>query len=105
MYYISGPMSGLPDLNFPAFADCARVLRAHGVTVVSPHEQGGDGDNDPANWGTYVRADIVEMAKHCNAIVLLPGWPDSRGAKLELHVALALNFKVFYWINNQLVSA
>ena len=36
--YISGPMSGLPELNFPAFHAAAASLRAKGLDVVNPAE-------------------------------------------------------------------
>jgi hypothetical protein len=36
--YISGPMTGYPDLNFPAFHLAASVLRSEGFTVISPAE-------------------------------------------------------------------
>ncbi|MBT9158943.1 MAG: hypothetical protein DDT26_00192 [Dehalococcoidia bacterium] len=36
--YISGPMTGLHDLNFPAFRDAAAKLRAIGYEVVNPAE-------------------------------------------------------------------
>ncbi len=37
--YLSGPMSGYPSFNIPAFDDAARQLRANGYQVVSPAEQ------------------------------------------------------------------
>lgn len=36
--YIAGPMSNLPQFNFPLFEAVAVALRADGWTVVSPHE-------------------------------------------------------------------
>ncbi|WP_319942079.1 DUF4406 domain-containing protein [Pseudomonas quasicaspiana] len=36
--YISGPMTGLPDFNFPAFAAEANRLRGLGFDVVNPAE-------------------------------------------------------------------
>ena len=36
--YLSGPMSGIKDSNFPAFLEWAARLRADGFEVVSPHE-------------------------------------------------------------------
>ncbi|WP_457825134.1 DUF4406 domain-containing protein, partial [Staphylococcus aureus] len=32
--YVAGPMSGLPELNFPAFHAAAAELRAQGFDVV-----------------------------------------------------------------------
>ena len=36
--YLSGPMTGLPGLNFPAFAAITANLRAYGHTVTNPAE-------------------------------------------------------------------
>lgn len=36
--YISGPITGMPDLNFPAFHAAAAALRAAGYTVTNPAE-------------------------------------------------------------------
>ena len=41
--YISGPMAGVPEHNFPEFQKTADLYRAQGFDVVSPHES-FDGD-------------------------------------------------------------
>ena len=104
MIYVSGPMSGVPEFNFPLFQHVAGTLRARGHVVVSPHEKGGEGETGDAAWDRYLRADIAAMMT-CKQIVLLPGWPKSRGAKMELSIALGLGFEVFYWLDERLVSA
>jgi hypothetical protein len=88
--YIAGPMTGLPDLNFPAFARAARRLRAAGHTVVSPAEVNPD---HSMPWEQCMRRDIPELCT-CEAIALLPGWEDSRGARLEAQIAGALRMRV-----------
>src|SRR5690606_41767260 len=37
-WYLSGPMSGYPQYNFPAFAKAAETLRGFGYNLVSPAE-------------------------------------------------------------------
>lgn len=88
--YISGPMSGLPDLNFPAFHAAAAALRAKGFDVVNPAELNADNQGD---WASCMKADIKAMCD-CTALALLPGWEDSRGAHLEVHLAHRLGMKV-----------
>src|SRR5436190_2036011 len=39
--YIAGPMSGLPEHNFPEFQRVADTLRGLGREVISPHELEG----------------------------------------------------------------
>ncbi len=88
--YLSGPMSGLPELNFPAFHAAAARLRAEGLQVVNPAEINPDGE---MTWEACMRQDIKALCD-CDAIVLLPGWQASKGAHLELHIAHRLGMEV-----------
>lgn len=89
--YVAGPMTGLPDLNFPAFHAAAARLRSLGHQVVNPAEI----NVDPAKgWVECMKANIVELLP-CDAIVLLPGWQASRGASLEYDIAVQLGMQVF----------
>lgn len=89
--YLSGPMTGLPDLNFPAFHAAAAALRARGWEVVNPAELNPDG---AMPWHMCMRADIKALCD-CDVIVLMPGWERSQGAALELHIAQRLQLEVF----------
>jgi hypothetical protein len=82
--YISGPMSGLPELNFPSFNRHARHLRSLGYEVVNPAEK--ESENEDLSWEQYLRQDLIGMLE-CDTLALLPGWHASKGAHLELHVA------------------
>lgn len=87
--YISGPMTGLPDLNFPAFHAAAFRLRAAGFAVVNPAEL-NPGSTD---WHECMRADIRALCD-CQGIALLDGWMDRSGAHLEVHIAHRLGMAV-----------
>ncbi len=89
-FYISGPMTGLPDLNFPAFNAEAARLREQGFAVVNPAELNPD---PQATWKQCMRLDIRHLVE-CDAIVMLPGWERSRGARLERHIAIELGLTV-----------
>ena len=91
--YISGPMSNLPEHNFPAFAEAARALRAKGYTVVSPHECEEVDHSAPKPWDYYVRKDLIAMLQQCDTIATLAGWGYSKGARLEVYVAQQLGFR------------
>ncbi|WP_238947821.1 DUF4406 domain-containing protein [Caldimonas brevitalea] len=79
-------MSGLPDLNFPAFHAEAARLRDLGYRVVNPAEI----NVDPSlGWAACMRADIAQLVT-CDGVALLPGWENSRGARLEQHIAQSL---------------
>ena len=43
-----------------------------------------------------MRADISALLE-CDTIVLLPGWPKSRGARLELTIAMELGMDVYFY--------
>lgn len=88
--YISGPMTGLPGLNFPAFHAAASDLRAQGLDVVNPADFGAD---DGLAWADYLRMDIRALVD-CDAVHMLPGWRGSKGARLEHHIAVELGFTV-----------
>jgi hypothetical protein len=89
--YISGPMTGHDDHNFPAFHAAAVRLRQAGWEVANPAEN-FDGRTDLPREA-YLRADMVMLAQ-CDAIAMLPGWEDSRGATLEYTVARELGCAV-----------
>lgn len=88
--YIAGPMTGLPELNFPAFHRAASFLRAAGHTAINPAEIVTD---QTAKWEDCMRADIAQLVT-CDAVMLLPGWEKSRGARLEHTIATALGMEV-----------
>ncbi len=89
--YIAGPMTGLPNLNFPAFIEAAAHLRRKGYEVVSPAEL--DLGPNPS-WETCLKACLREVVT-CDLVALLPAWENSRGARLEHHVATELKIPTF----------
>lgn len=90
--YIAGPMSGLPELNFPAFHGEAAWLRAMGREVVNPAEIN---PNPTTRWEDCMRADIAQLVT-CDGIHMLAGWEKSRGATLEHHIATALGMAITF---------
>ncbi len=88
--YISGPMTGYPDWNKPAFAAAADQLRDRGYEPMNPAEvKLGPG----ATWEQYMREDL-KLLMDCEAVALLPGWEQSRGATLEASIARRLGMAV-----------
>lgn len=82
-WYIAGPMTGYPQWNYPAFHAAAAMLRAEGLEVVNPAELIPDTTVARAEC---LKVDIAALIQ-CQGIALLPGWQDSRGARLESHIA------------------
>jgi hypothetical protein len=82
--YIAGPMTGLPDFNYPAFHAEATRLRAIGYRVSNPAE-----NQAQVNWQNYMR-EAIRMMLLCDAVALLPNWKASRGALIEHGIAISL---------------
>lgn len=89
--YLSGAMTGKPDLNFPLFDREAARLRSMGYEVVNPAELNPD-PNTP--WHQCMRTDLKALLD-CDAIALIgDDWMDSQGAHLELHIAHRVGIRV-----------
>lgn len=92
--FLSGPMTDLPESNYPAFNATAARLRALGYHVENPAE-----NPEPVSlagepsWTDYMRLSIAQLVT-CNVVALLPGWANSRGAHMERHIALDLRMRV-----------
>lgn len=110
--YLAGPMSGFADHNFPAFDKATAALRADGIIVISPAElsrqiQVQVDDNGNVLDGTYaicMRQDI-EALLTVDAVVVLPGWERSRGARFEAHLAQLLNLPVIDYHTVEIIDA
>lgn len=90
--YIAGPMTGYPDMNFPAFNQAAETLRYNDWEIINPV----DINPDPkADWLGCMRKDIKALCD-CDAIYLLNGWEKSEGANAEYQVARILKLKVYF---------
>lgn len=90
--YLAGPMTGLPELNYPAFHAAAAALRALGHVVVNPAENpvppcGG-------TWVGYMRISVKQLAD-VEAVVMLPDWQSSPGALLEHRLAMDLKMVAY----------
>jgi hypothetical protein len=103
-YYLAGPMTGIPQFNFPAFDSAAARLREAGYDIVTPSELDSpearkaalaspDGDPDGykretgETWGDLLARDVKIVADEVDGVAVLPGWASSRGARLEVFVA------------------
>ncbi len=89
--YIAGPMTGIPEFNYPAFNAAAAQIRSYGVEVHNPAENDGGSAGKP--WDFYMRLALRQLIE-CDEIVLLPGWRASKGARLEWTVANALGMRI-----------
>lgn len=108
-WYLCGPMTGIPQFNFPMFDRYARVLREAGHSIVSPaeldHEKeralamsspdGSAANHHGSTWIECLRRDLdIVLADDCLGVLAMPGWTDSAGARWETDCAQRAGKKV-----------
>lgn len=92
--YLSGPITGLDERDVAAaFFDASVRWSARGYVTINPAERFGGRMDLPRE--AYMRFDLAELL-HADAIVLLPGWEGSRGARTEKLVAEEIGLEVLY---------
>lgn len=96
-YYLSGPMTGLPELNYPAFVEATRYLRYLGHEVYSPAEWESRHNNGVFNLPIAFADYCYYICREADAVVVLPGWENSPGARAEVALAQAIRKPVFIY--------
>ena len=111
--YIAGPMTGKPELNFPAFIQARDLLRVQGYAVINPADIDiAEGDAAAGLPGAhYAKRDLnallwmaLRSGPQSNYIAMLPGWEDSVGGVAEYFVARWLGFSVLDATNGDLID-
>jgi hypothetical protein len=101
--YLSGPMSGIPEFNGPAFAAYAEKYRARGWKVVSPPEL--DVETNDFEYESCIKRDMrVLVDGGIEAVYLLPGWQQSKGANLEKLLAELTGIPCFDAVTEEVVT-
>jgi hypothetical protein len=90
--YLSGPMTGLPDFNHPKFNAEASRLRGEGYEVLNPAEN--DNGSQDKTRAFYIRLDMNSVL-NSDAVLVLPGWQTSAGARLEVEMARQLGLPIY----------
>lgn len=95
--YICGPISGIENGNKKAFDLMEAQLWTRGFHPINPHVTCAHikrefYQSDKAHWQACMRADIRELMT-ADAIVLLPGWQNSKGAHVEITLAKELGIR------------
>lgn len=90
--FISGPMRGLPNYNFPKFDAIEKLLKENGYDVVNPaHISRSYKEstilNNKDKFNEMVERQLTELRK-CNLMLVLDGWENSAGVKVEIEEAL-----------------
>lgn len=88
--YLSGPMKGIADWNYPLFNEVAAELRAEGHTVYNPAEYPFDGAMEDFPVRKALAAHCRFICEEADTIALLPGWQQSGGSAAEVGLAIYL---------------
>lgn len=90
--YICGPMSGLPQFNYPAFREAETLIRKrYGCRVLNPARQ-----PDGLEYDEYMRRGCADVVS-ATVVIVLPGWQKSPGAKDEMACAAIHGIRVVMW--------
>lgn len=87
--YIAGPMTGIPDFNRGEFFNAAQVLEGHGHIILNPAVLPLGLEH-----GDYMKI-CLPMIDAAEAVIMLPGWENSKGANMEYQYALIKRLPVF----------
>lgn len=109
--YLAGPMSGYDLFNWPAFFKAARALREAGWVIENPAETDIIHGINPAlgleeqsvTRDDLLREDFQIITTLCKAIIFLPGWRESVGARAECLVGHLSGLKLYElrWMSDE----
>jgi len=115
--YLAGPMSSRPaDFNFPAFFSAAEFMEGQGFNAINPTQLDIDSGHSleqlkqltPEEFQVFLKGAMerdLAAVQRCDALVLLPGWENSKGAKAERAVAEWAGKRIGYLHRNTMGCA
>lgn len=90
--YISGKITGTTDY-IQRFERAEKALSKY-YTVINPAKVNAQLPKETV-WEEYMKMSMC-MLEMCNAIYMLKGWEDSKGARLEYKYAVENNYKIIF---------
>lgn len=93
--YISGPMTGKPEFNFPLFYEMEDMMEGLGYRVINParlddeeniHARLDDPEDD-FDYRDLLKRDLDEILGGADKLIVFDDWTNSRGATNEAFVA------------------
>lgn len=91
VFYIAGPMTGLPNYNREAFNDAEMYLRtklAKDVVILNPARH-----PDGIKYEDYFKYAKIDIALS-DVMILLDGWQNSKSVQYEMQIAQELDVKI-----------
>ena len=96
--YLSGKITGLDkEVYSRQFARAESFYKTGGFDVVNPVKIGEEvlKINPKAEWEDFMQEDLKAL-RTCTHIVLLEGWEESKGAKIEKAEAEKLGLEIMH---------
>lgn len=97
--YLSGPITGIENLNKEAFEFFKQKFIKLDFEVVNPHDLFTKEEVEEANrkllakeiteeefWAYFMKRDIAHLVT-CDLVAVLPNWQNSKGARVETGIA------------------
>jgi len=107
MVYVAGPYSAATaegvNQNIAYAKKVAQYLWHEGYAVICPHMNSAHMEGSNSGHMSFKKAFKMylvgdfEMISRCDAVVMLPGWEDSKGSCAEFVFAHWLGIPVFHW--------
>ena len=96
--YLSGKITGLDkEVYSRQFERAETFYKTSGFDVVNPVKIGEEvlKINPKAEWQDFMQEDLKAL-RTCTHIVLLEGWEESKGAKMEKAEAEKMGLEIMY---------
>lgn len=91
--YISGAITNNPNAKSQFDKAKETLLELNkGYEPISPMDLPHNHDK---SWKSFMKEHIIELMK-CDAIYMMQGWHESKGAVIEKELACALDFKIIH---------
>jgi len=96
LIYVSGHYTtGDKDANIAAAREIAVALWQMGHAVICPHANTAHfEDFATITYDQFIAGDLMMIAR-CDALVMVPGWEDSKGARAEHFYALQQGIPIY----------
>lgn len=97
LIYVAGKYSGEVDTNIAEARKVALALWDAGHAVICPHLNTAHFEQDcRATYEQYLEGDL-NMVARVDALVMVPGWEESKGARGEHDYAQELYIPIYYY--------